>query len=76
MTWRQTGVIIFGLQYGIISKKRVAIQGESIREKMLETWTAFQIQNDLDLYLADGGTYTEEQLRVRARPDEAGLVSL
>jgi len=49
-----------------IHEKRVAIQGGSIREQMVDTWNSFQIQNDLDLYLSDGGAYTEEQLRNRA----------
>lgn len=49
-----------------IHEKRVAIQGGSIREQMVDTWNSFQIQNDLDLYLSDGGVYTEEQLRTRA----------
>jgi hypothetical protein len=49
-----------------IHEKRVAIQGGSIREQMLDTWNSFEIQNDLDLYLSDGGVYTENQLRTRA----------
>ncbi|WP_158856203.1 hypothetical protein [Lunatibacter salilacus] len=49
-----------------IHEKRVAIQGGSIREQMLKTWNSLEIQNDLDLYLSDGGAYTEEQLRSRA----------
>jgi hypothetical protein len=49
-----------------IHEKRVAIQGGSIREQMVNTWSSFEIKNDIDLYLSDGGVYTEEQLRNRA----------
>lgn len=49
-----------------INEKKVEIEGETIRENMIQSWETFNIRDNLDLYLSDGGHYSEDQLQNRA----------
>jgi hypothetical protein len=49
-----------------INEKKVEIHGETIRENMMQSWDTFNIRENLDLYLSDGGQYSVDQLQNRA----------
>lgn len=49
-----------------INEKRVEVMGQPIRETLIHNWEEFNIRENQELYLSEGGRYNVDQLRNRA----------